>query len=342
MSYAQIERWRARGLVPRNIRHSHGRGRGSGATLAAGALPAVLALAKYARRGVSLHATTLAWFLEAHLSESPAWTGAPVPEPPEAPVRAALLWQYDRTTSRIPANVGADERDLDLIAETIRRNTARSGVMEIDLVGRMGEFVRTGALPGGERRSARAAREGVTTIALAQALGFDEVGSDAMMHALTDLGSVPADYLDSARRLLVAGELTGKPSVVIPDRREQRKRLQATTHQELIGARNLAQELLGAVGALQLFRMLGVSNRETDRLRATFVRAGLGVLFIGGLVKVHDADTVVPVMTALLDPTVRAVAEYVHAHLHDGSFGDIHALFDRAERYLTQRRADPR
>ena len=51
VSFPQLERWRTMGLVPRNVRHGCGRGRGSVSVAAAGALDMLIAAASDARQG---------------------------------------------------------------------------------------------------------------------------------------------------------------------------------------------------------------------------------------------------------------------------------------------------
>ncbi|MFT7840687.1 hypothetical protein Q5530_31480 [Saccharothrix sp. BKS2] len=54
MSYFQLERWRAAGLVPRNVRRGLGRGRGTVSVVLPEALPLLLAVAKNTRQGRKL------------------------------------------------------------------------------------------------------------------------------------------------------------------------------------------------------------------------------------------------------------------------------------------------
>jgi hypothetical protein len=51
VSLSQLERWRSVGLVPRNVRRSLGRGRGTTSEAPADALPRLIAVARIARRG---------------------------------------------------------------------------------------------------------------------------------------------------------------------------------------------------------------------------------------------------------------------------------------------------
>ena len=51
VSATQLERWRTAGLLPRNVRHGSGRGRGSVSEPAPGAVDRAYALAQGARQG---------------------------------------------------------------------------------------------------------------------------------------------------------------------------------------------------------------------------------------------------------------------------------------------------
>ncbi|MFI6359083.1 hypothetical protein ACIBJF_42305 [Streptomyces sp. NPDC050743] len=95
VSAAQLERWRAAGLLPRHERRWLGRTRGSVSALAEQTVHIAVALGRHARPGRDLRWTVIAWYAEA--GRPPLAGQAVVPEPPWPAVREALVWAMGRT-----------------------------------------------------------------------------------------------------------------------------------------------------------------------------------------------------------------------------------------------------
>lgn len=85
VSFSQLERWRAAGLLPANARTALGRGRGSTSSVRPEALTIARELARRAKRGVPLEQTTLEIFFECADADVP-----------ERPLTRALLWYEAR------------------------------------------------------------------------------------------------------------------------------------------------------------------------------------------------------------------------------------------------------
>ncbi|MGA5291613.1 hypothetical protein [Streptomyces pseudogriseolus] len=95
---SQLESWRRTGLLPR--RRGLGRGRGS---VVDAVDPLVVesaaALARHLRQGRDRRLAVLEWFAEAG-TPTAAPGAIPVPEPPVAAVREALVWVLQRSASQ--------------------------------------------------------------------------------------------------------------------------------------------------------------------------------------------------------------------------------------------------
>jgi hypothetical protein len=328
VSHAQLERWRAAELLPRNARHGRGRGRGSTSTTPPGTLPIALALARHTQQGRPLHDSVLRWFLAAGLTASDA---EPVPEPPFPALQRALLWYLDRQLPQPdhPLPDAADDPDaheaaVDDLAERVQRSITRRGLIDPWVIDQLASLVRTGKPLPGSRTRARAARDSTAAVLLANAAGAAEVGNDAIAANLRVSGLIPERLVESVSAQLLADELTGG-QFALSAHQDQRQRLLVATHEQLLTAR----EQLGLLGAyaavINLLSMSGVVDDDITRLRNLYEQHSLWLLLVG-LPHLDEPAWAVPFLLALLDPRLAWAANYLRQMLEHHTFTDLDAL----------------
>lgn len=186
---SQLESWRRTGLLPRHRRRGLGQGRGS---VVDAVDPLVVesaaALARHLRQGRDRRLAVLEWFAEAGMP--PASPGAaPVPEPPVAAVREALVWALQRSASQrlvefARSAAGAGEEGQDALY-------AAAGRLMGSYRGAVNPAVVRAALEAGGDVPAEA--EGpdfrsMVHVAAAIGLGAQEVGADALAEAFAAFG----------------------------------------------------------------------------------------------------------------------------------------------------------
>jgi hypothetical protein len=186
VSPAQLERWRAAGLLPRNTRHGRGRGQGSVSTTGPETAAAAAALARHARQGRDLRLAVLDWFAEAGRNEPG------VPEPPDAAVCAAVQWATATSTPcRLLqlARAARTDQQVDNFYAAAGAAVARvAAVGPLDTTAVREAFL-TGQDPGeGFGTRPGEVRAGLVQFIAATGLGFDEVGADALTEAATSTG----------------------------------------------------------------------------------------------------------------------------------------------------------
>lgn len=255
VSGAQLERWRAAGLLPRHGRRWLGRGRGSVSVLAEETVAVAAALGRHARPGRDLRWTVIAWYAGAGLPAAPGELA--VPEPPWPAVREALVWAMSRSHAQrlvVQARTagGGGEEAQDAFYAEAGRVVGRgpAGLPHPEEVRR-----RVVEDPGGawEGSYERGRRRAAVHLAAAAGMGAGEVGGEMLVEALAVLmpGVDWAPVAESARQAEGDGTLESwaEAGALI----DPLARLQAAGEAEMAAARGVAR-ILTLIGFLYVRR----------------------------------------------------------------------------------------
>jgi hypothetical protein len=285
VSAAQLERWRAAGLLPGHARAWPGRGLGSVSVLAEETVAVAAALGRHARPGRDLRWTVIAWYAEAGLPAGPGELA--VPEPPWPAVREALVWAIGRSHAQrlvVQAHTagGGGEEAQDAFYAEAGRLVGRgpAGLPHPDEVRRLVVEDPGGAWEPGPERGQRSA---VVHLAAAAGMGAGEVGGEMLIEALAALmpGVDWAPVAESARRAEREGTLESwieAGALVDP-----LTRLRAAGEAEMAAARGVAR-ILTLIGFLYVMHgLLMPDNPFLARLRARVDESGFA-LFVAQLV----------------------------------------------------------
>jgi hypothetical protein len=219
VSLPALERWRAGGILPRNVRHGLGRGRGSASFARPETAELVRALRAHAQRGRPVHEAVLAIFC-----------GHPQLRLPEAGVVAALTWfSRDRgkgLASAIERAAGPHAGASGGQAGAVGPEAYDAGIDAIDAI--------TQTLHTGKRRflGTAVADPEVDTVRAAEAfptlltglmLGLDSIGADEYMRATREFSAAIGQHtiltdqdLAGLGRRLRQAERAGKPLAAGP------------------------------------------------------------------------------------------------------------------------------
>ncbi|MEV6734779.1 MULTISPECIES: hypothetical protein [unclassified Streptomyces] len=308
VSAAQLERWRRAGLLPRHARKALGRGRGSISVLDPRTVEIADALTRSSGQGKDLRATVLAWYMRAGAPGS--HSRQPVPEPPFAAVRDALVWALRGSpVQRLieQARRAQDDLDTDALYTDAEKYLARSPGL-LGHPARMREALLTNDQDiqppprGGQRNM-------VNLIAM---LGLPpgEVSGESFAQAMNSSGLLP--WLDS-ETLVAAMEQAQRDGTLDHLLREARQRdavaeAETVSPQRLARARDAAR-ILGFCGSLYLMHgMLLPDTVGQQAIRAKIDELGLGEVVITAarsFTKVEAAN----VLSVCLDPYVDQLSE---------------------------------
>ncbi len=219
VSAAQLERWRAAGALPRNVRRGLGRRVGSVSVVPSESAAIAEALARVARRGRSLHETVLRIFAADPRFDLKIFLVTPALPVPERAVRAALTWyvrnrvdSVDRRIERAVAAASSDDEAEDVASDLAERHYRRAFRSD------RRDFKRE-ALTEGLRLTAPEA-DAFAVFALARLLGQEAVGSDRFAEAFRDSIGRGGQYQDEADALArfvarenAKRELSGQPPI---------------------------------------------------------------------------------------------------------------------------------
>ncbi|WP_093852031.1 hypothetical protein [Streptomyces pini] len=317
VSVAQLERWRAAGLLPAHPRRWLGRGRGSVSVLEEPVVAVAAALARNARQGRDLRWTVLAWYVEAGRPVVPG-VGA-VPEPPWPAVREALLWAMENSRAyRVlaqarTAGASGSEEEQDAARDGFYADAARAfaqgptGTPDPAVMRRLLEGRADTAVARGE--DARR-RRGAVRLAAATGMGSSEVGGALFVEALAALlpGLDWAPMVEAAEQ----AELDGTFGAWVPAAAvDPLALLVAADEQEMARARTRAQ-LLAGVGGLQLaYGLLMPDTSALVSLRAAIDATGLGSLIREMFPLLLTPSGVPFALAACLTPPYEGLAAYV-------------------------------
>ncbi|MFG2961474.1 hypothetical protein ACGF5O_48140 [Streptomyces sp. NPDC048291] len=334
VSGAQLERWRAAGLLPGHARRWLGRGLGSVSVLAEETVAVAAALRRHARPGRDLRWTVIGWYAEAGLPAGPG--ELVVPEPPWAAVRDALAWAVAGSSAQRlvvqarAAGRGSEEEQDAFYTEAGRVAGRGLGLLpHPDAVRRMVEDPDAAWEQGPER----AQRRGLVHLAAAAGMGAGEVGGEALAEALAALmpGIDWESVADDARRAESEGTLESWiPAGAMAD---PLTRLQAAGEEELAAARDVTRQLT-LVGFLYV--MHGFLMPDTPvlaRMRDRVDGSGLAQ-FIAQLVPSMSRPSGVPHALLMgLTPGMAAVAAWLNAPLNEqiATGGGLLGLSDTGE-----------
>ncbi|MFD8609610.1 hypothetical protein [Streptomyces sp. NPDC059631] len=319
VSPAQLERWRAAGLLPGHARRWLGRGRGSVSVLAEETVAVAAALGRHARPGRDLRWTVIAWYAKASL---PAGSGEPaVPEPPWPAVREALLWAVSDSSAqhlvmRARAAGGGGEEEQDAFYAEAGRVAGRGpGLLpHPDAVRRAVEDPDAGWWDRGPEREKR---RGLVSLAAAAGMGAGEVGGQALVEALAAV--MPGiDWEPVAEAALQAErEGTLESWVSAGTMADPLTRLQAAGEEEMAAARGVAREL-ALIGFLYVMHGFLMPDTPTlARLRARVDESGFAT-FIAQLVPAMASPSGFPHALLIgLTPGMAALAAWLNAPLHE-------------------------
>ncbi|MFI1376107.1 hypothetical protein ACH4UY_29375 [Streptomyces longwoodensis] len=256
---SQLESWRRTGLVPRHRRRGLGRGRGS----VVGAVdPLVVesaaALARHLRQGRDRRLAVLEWFAEAGMPP-PAPGTVPVPEPPAAAVREALVWVLQRSASQRLVEFARSEAEASEEGQDALYAAA----------GRLLGRYRGAAHPVQVRAALETGRDvpaeaeepdfrAMVHLAAAVGLGAQEVGADALAEALAAFGMFGLTAEDWAQMLSAAerGETPGADWGLLQQNADLVARVQRASDEELVRAREVLAGLRGFYGLYVLHGLL--------------------------------------------------------------------------------------
>lgn len=239
---SQLESWRRTGLLPRHRRRGLGRGRGS---VVDAVDPLVVesaaALARHLRQGRDRRLAVLEWFAEAG---TPPTTpeAVPVPEPPVAAVREALVWVLQHSAAQrlvefARSAARASEESQDALYEAagrlIRPYRRRANPTLVRAALEADEDVPPEA-QGADFRS-------MVHVAAAIGLGAQEVGADALAEAFAAFGMFGLTAEDWAQ-MLGAAERGEGPELdwgLLQHNADLVARVQRASDEELVRAREV-------------------------------------------------------------------------------------------------------
>ncbi|WP_327341128.1 hypothetical protein [Streptomyces europaeiscabiei] len=314
VSGAQLERWRAAGLLPGHGRRWLGRGRGSVSVLAEETVAVAAALGRHARPGRDLRWTVIAWYAGAGLPAAPGELA--VPEPPWPAVREALVWAMGRSHAQrlvvqARAAGGGGEEAQDAFYAEAGRVVGRgpAGLPHPEEVRRVIED------PGAElgRGPERERRRAAVYLAAAAGMGAGEVGGEVLVEALAVLmpGVDWAPVAESARQAEGDGTLEGwgEAGALI----DPLARLQAAGEAEMAAARGVAR-ILTLIGFLYVMHgLLMPDSPFLARLRARVDESGFA-LVVSQLVAQMGRPSGVPhALVMCLSPEMAALAAWLEA-----------------------------
>ncbi|MFD9280281.1 hypothetical protein ACFWD7_23760 [Streptomyces mirabilis] len=209
---SQLESWRRAGLLPRHRRRGLGQGRGS---VVDAVDPLVVesaaALARHLRQGRDRRLAVLEWFAEAGMPPA-APEVAPVPEPPVAAVREALVWVLQRSASqrlvefaRSAAGAGEEGQDAWYAAAGRLMGSYRGAANPA--------LVRAALEAGGDVPAEVGGPDGRSMVHVAAAIGLgaQEVGADALAEGFAAFGMFGLTAADWAQVLGAAEHGEGPP-----------------------------------------------------------------------------------------------------------------------------------
>ncbi|MCC9741000.1 hypothetical protein [Streptomyces sp. MNU89] len=212
VSAAQLERWRAVGVVPRNRRTHLGRGKGSKSTADDVSEELVEAMAMVSRNGRSVHEAVLRLFTVDPRSQDLYEPHLPIPE---KAIRSAFDWFVRHGDQSVHRRI---ERAL--------KRTGKRGDEAADLIARIASrHYRNTALlhppPTAEHRpptwTARNEQsiQLLTALTIGNFLGAEEIGTQKLAEVLADGGPSTAtnedrrEFGETVAKILAARELAG-------------------------------------------------------------------------------------------------------------------------------------
>ncbi|MFB7594679.1 hypothetical protein [Streptomyces sp. NPDC056160] len=313
VSGAQLERWRAAGLLPGHARRWLGRGRGSVSVLAEETLAVAAALGRHARPGRDLRWTVIAWYAEAGF---PTGLGQlAVPEPPWSAVREALVWAMGRShaqqlvlQARIAGRGGEEAQDA-FYAEAGRVvGRGPAGLPHPDDVRRLVVEDPQGAW---ERGTERGRRRAAVHLVAASGMGVGEVGGEVLVEALAALmpGVDWGPVAESARRAEDEGTLESwvEAGALV----DSLARLQAAGEEEMAAARGVAR-ILALTGFLYVMHgLLMPDNPFLARLRARVDESGFALVVSQFVPQMAHPSGVPHALAMCLFPELAAVAAWL-------------------------------
>ncbi|MFD5519588.1 hypothetical protein [Streptomyces sp. NPDC127066] len=256
---SQLESWRRTGLLPRHRRRGLGQGRGSVVDVVDPlVVESAAALARHLRQGRDRRLAVLEWFAEAGMPPASPGT-TPVPEPPAAAVRKALVWALQRSASqrlvefaRSAAGAGEEGQDA-LYAAAGRlmghyRRAANPALVRAAL--ETGEDVPVEA-QGPDFRS-------MVHLVAAIGLGAREVGADALAEAFAASGMFGLTAEEWAQ-MLGAEERGEVPAVdwgLLQQNADVVAQVQRASDEELVRAREVLVGLRWFYGLYVLHGLL--------------------------------------------------------------------------------------
>ncbi|MFJ4624690.1 hypothetical protein [Streptomyces sp. NPDC088812] len=315
VSAAQLERWRAAGLLAGHERLWLGRGRGSVSVFTEETVAVAAALGRHARSGRDLRWTVIAWYAEAG---RPALPGAMVvPEPPWSALHQALVWAMGRSSAQrlavqARAAAGADQETQDAFYTEAGRVLGRGpgGPPHPDEMRRVLEEPEAVLDRGVELRR----RYGAVRLAAAAGMGVDEVGGGAFVDAIATLmpGLDWVPVAQSARQAEADGTLEDWIQAGSVDPLAS---LQAAGAEEMAAARAVAQ-LLAGVGVLYLLPGLGMpDNPALAGLRTQLDQSGFALIVARTVPLMINPSGVPHVLAMCLAPELAALAAWLESVL---------------------------
>ncbi|WP_327411190.1 hypothetical protein OG458_42425 (plasmid) [Streptomyces sp. NBC_01281] len=320
VSAAQLERWRAAGLLPGHQRVWLGRGRGSVSVLAEESVPVAAALGRHACPGRDLRWTVIAWYAEAG---RPVLPGAlPVPEPPWPAVREALVWAVSRSQAQRlvvaarAAAEGSEAEQDDFYVRTARVvGRGPAGPADPSKTRRVFEdpgFADREFEP--ERGEDLRRRRGMTRLAAAFTMGAGEVGGEALVDAMATFmpGLDTAALARAAREAEESGTLEEwTPAGAV----DLLARLDAVGAEELAAARRAAVVIAG-VGGLYLLHGLGMpDNPVLARVRQLLEESGFSLIAAQMAPLMLSPSGIVQALVMCLSPQIGALAAWLESVL---------------------------
>lgn len=310
VSGAQLERWRAAGLLPGHGRRWLGRGRGSVSVLAEETVAVAAALGRHARPGRDLRWTVIAWYAEAGLPAMPGELA--VPEPPWPAVREALVWAMGRSHAQrlvVQARTagGGGEEAQDAFYAEAGRVVGRgpAGLPHPDEVRRVIED------PGGtwEGSYERGRRRAAVHLAAAAGMGAGEVGGEALAVLMPGMDWAPV--AETARQ--AEGDGTLESWIPAGALVNALARLSAAGEAEMAAARSVAR-ILTLIGFLYV--MHGFLMPDTPflaRLRAKVDESGFALVVSQFVPQMGSPSGVPHALVMYLSPEMAAIAAWLEA-----------------------------
>jgi hypothetical protein len=321
VSAAQLERWRAAELLPRNERHGRGRGRGSWSAASQEAVAIAAALSRHARQGRDLRRAVIDWFAEAG---QPVMPGEPVvPEPPFTAVRSALEWitagspEY-RLFQLARAARTDDEKDrFYQAAAGVTRSMTMAPVFDTATI--RAALTSRQDIPGHAFRSGPQIRSAAIQLIAATGMGHAEVGADALAEAAADSGMAPASSPADWQQLLTrldnpASGAAGALADILITRYDPLQMLSLTNAELLQQARTTARGLAG-IGAFFFFHALLMPDTPGQKeLRATATALGMKPIAMAIMLGIHTTGGFASAVVSCLHPFYTAFHKLLSDH----------------------------